>query len=130
MLINGRIIPTIGELPTLCLLINALELSWHLWVCHFNWQIEDQGLVEINLSAILDTFDLIGLCYVLGLCHFLKSCALPPSLLSHALFVSPVWDHNVASTIFWQDNQKIRSSKRWRGGGARTPWLIKEFYMC
>ena len=61
MLISGRIIPTIGELPTLCLLINALELSWHLWVCHFNWQIEDQGLVEVNLSAILDTFDVIGL---------------------------------------------------------------------
>ena len=78
----------------------------------FNLQIEDQGLVEVDLSVILDPFDLIGLCYVLGLFHSLKSCALPPSLLSHALFVNPVWDHNVASIIFWQGNQKIRSPKR------------------
>ena len=46
---------------------------------------------------------LIGLCYVLGLCHSFKSCALPPSLLFHALFMSPIWAHNVASTIFWWD---------------------------
>ena len=32
---------------------------------------------------------LIGLCYAFGLCHSFKSCALPPSLLSHALFLSP-----------------------------------------
>ena len=116
MLMSGRTIPTIGELPTPQSLDSDLELSWHLWVCHFNWQIEDQGLVEVNLSAILDTFDVIGLCYVLGLCHFLKSCALSPSLLSHAFFVSPVWDHNVASTAFWRNNQKIAGP--WEGNAV------------
>ena len=32
---------------------------------------------------------LISLCYALGLCHSFKSCALPPSLLFHALFPEP-----------------------------------------
>ena len=32
-----------------------------------------------------------------------------PSLLFHALFLSSVWAHNVASTIFWRDNLKIAS---------------------
>ena len=50
---------------------------------------------------------LISLCYALGLCHSFKSCALPPSLLFHALFPSPVHAHSVASIIFWRDNQKI-----------------------
>ena len=31
----------------------------------------------------------------------------PPSLLFQALFLSPIQTHNVASTIFWRDNQKI-----------------------
>ena len=31
----------------------------------------------------------------------------PPSLLFHALFLSPIRTHKVASTIFWRDNQKI-----------------------
>ena len=50
---------------------------------------------------------MIGLRYALGLCHAFKSRALPPSLLFHALFLNPVQAHNVASTIFWRDNQKI-----------------------
>ena len=50
---------------------------------------------------------LISLCSALGLCHSFKSCTPPPSLLFHALFLSPIWAHNVASTIFWRDNQKI-----------------------
>ena len=41
------------------------------------------------------------------LCHAFKGCALPPSLLFHALFLSPIQTHKVASTIFWRDNQKI-----------------------
>ena len=41
------------------------------------------------------------------LCHSFKGCALPPSLLFHALFLSPIQTHKVASTIFWRDNQKI-----------------------
>ena len=40
------------------------------------------------------------------LCNSFKSCALPPSLLFHALFLSPIQTHKV-STIFWRDNQKI-----------------------
>ena len=50
---------------------------------------------------------LIGLHYALVLCHSFKGCALPPSLLFHAPFLSPIWAQNVASTIFWRDNQKI-----------------------
>ena len=50
---------------------------------------------------------LIGLHYTLVLCHSFKGCALPPSLLFHALFLSPIQTHKVASTIFWRDNQKI-----------------------
>ena len=64
----------------------------------FSLQIEDHGLVEFDLSAILDPLDLMGLCYALGLSHSFKSCALPPSLLFLALLMSPVWAHNVAST--------------------------------
>ena len=50
---------------------------------------------------------LIGLHYTLVLCNSFKSCALPPSLLFHALFLSPIQTHKTASTIFWRDNQKI-----------------------
>ena len=41
------------------------------------------------------------------LCHSFKSCALLPSLLFYALFLSSIQAHNVTSTIFWRDNQKI-----------------------
>ena len=77
----------------------------------FSLQIEDQGLVEFDLSSWTHLI-LIGLCYALGLCHSFKSCALPPSLLFHAPFLSPIQAHNVASTI-WRDNQKIASP--WEG---------------
>ena len=80
---------------------SALELSGHL-----SLQIKDQGLVEFNLSS-WTYFMLISVCYALGLCHAFKSCALPSSLLFHALFLSPFQAHSVASTIFWMDNQKI-----------------------
>ena len=50
---------------------------------------------------------LIDLHYTLVLCHSFKGCALPPSLLFHALFLSPIQTHKTASTIFWRDNQKI-----------------------
>ena len=46
------------------------------------------------------------------LCHSFKGCALPPSLLFHALFLSPIQTHKVASTIFWRDNQKIAGLRR------------------
>ena len=38
---------------------------------------------------------------------FQRFCALPPSLLFHALFLSPIQTDKVASTIFWRANQKI-----------------------
>ena len=77
---------------------SALELSCHLGVS-FSLQIEDPGLVEFDLSSWTQLI-LIGLCYALVLCHSFKSCALPPSLLFHALFLSPIQAHKVASTIF------------------------------
>ena len=78
----------------------------------YSLQIEDQGLVEVDWSAILDHLILIVLCYVLGLCHSFKSCAPPSSLRFHALFLSPFLAH-VASTIFWRDNHKIAGP--WEG---------------
>ena len=47
----------------------ALELSWHLWVCHLALLIQDQGLVDIDLSDILDSFD--------SNCFMLCSWAMP-----------------------------------------------------
>ena len=72
----------------------------------FSLQTGDQGLVEFDLSSWTHLI-LIGLYYALVLCHSFKSCPLPPSLLFHTLFLSSIRAHNVASTIFWRDNQKI-----------------------
>ena len=52
MLMSGRIIPTIGKPPTPWSFDSALEF----WMS-FSLQIENQGLVEIDLSVILDPFD-------------------------------------------------------------------------
>ena len=82
-----------------------LELSCHLDVS-FSLQIGDQGLVEFDFSSWTHLI-LIGLCHALVLCHSVKSCALPSSLLFHAVFLSPMRAHNVASRIFWRNNQKI-----------------------
>ena len=41
-----------------------------------------------------------------------KGCALPPSLLFHAPFLVPIRAHNIPSTIFWRDNQKIAGFRR------------------
>ena len=111
MLLSGRIIPTIGEPPTPPPFDSVLELSRHLGVS-FSLQTGDQGLVEFDLSPWTHLI-LISLCYAFALCHSFKSCALPPSLLFHALFLSPFQAHNVASTIFWRDNQKIAGP--WEG---------------
>ena len=108
---SGRIIPTIGEPSTPLSFDSALELSCHMGVS-FGLEIGDQGLVEFDLSSWTHLI-LIGLCYALVLCHYFKSCALPPFLLFHALLLSPFWAHNVASTIFWRDNQKIAGP--WEG---------------
>ena len=53
---NGRIIQTVGEPPTPPFFDSALKLSWQLCVS-FSLQIEKQGLVEFDLSVILDPFD-------------------------------------------------------------------------
>ena len=87
MLMSGRIILTIGEPPTPLSFDSALELSCHLDMV-FSLQIGDQGLVEFGLSSWIHLI-LIGLCYALGLCNSFKSFALLPSLLFHALFLSP-----------------------------------------
>ena len=49
----------------------------------------------------------------LGYLILSKVMPCPPSLLFHALFLIPVQAHNVSSTIFWWDNQKIDSP--WEG---------------
>lgn len=73
----------------------------------FSLQTEDQNLVEFDLSAILDPFDFNRfMLYPWAMSFFQQLCP-APSLLFHALFLSPVWAHSVASTIFWRDNQKI-----------------------
>ena len=91
MLMSGRIIPTTGEPPTPLSFDSALELSCHLDVSS-SLQIGDQGLVKFGFSSwthliLIDLFDL------LGLCHSFRSFSLPPSLLFHALFMSPAQAH-------------------------------------
>ena len=49
----------------------------------FSLLIEDQGLLKVHMSVILNPFDSCDLCCVLGLCHSVKSCALSLSLLLH-----------------------------------------------
>ena len=49
----------------------------------------------------------------------LSSFVLTPSLLFHALFLSPIWTHNVAYTIFWGDKQKIVGL--WEGNAVKYP---------
>ena len=44
---------------------------------------------------------------------FFQKLGLPPSLPLHALFLSTIRAHSVASTIFWRDNQKIAGP--WEG---------------
>ena len=104
MLMIGKIIPTIGEPLTPQSFDSDLELS-SLGVS-FSLQIEDQGLVEFDLSSPTHLI-LISLCYALGLCYSFKSCAQSSSLLFLVLFLSPARARSVASTIFWGDNQKI-----------------------
>ena len=88
MLMSERIIPITVEPPTPLTCDSALELSCHLSVS-FSLQIRDQGLVEFDLSSWTQLI-LISLCYALVLCHSFKSWALLPSLLFHALFLSPI----------------------------------------
>ena len=94
----GRITPTILEkgwkfprTGPLGLLWMALELSWHLLVCHLahanlvQWAYnEAQGLLEVDSSALLDlTHSNQFLSYPQWLCHSLKDSALPSCFLLH-----------------------------------------------
>ena len=106
MLTSGKIIPTTGEQHTLLSFDGALAQFFPPLSVSFSLQIGDQGLVEFDLSSWTHLI-LISSCYALGLYHSFKSCALPPSLLFHDVFLRPMHAHNVASTIFWRDNQKI-----------------------
>ena len=106
MLTSGKIIPTIGEQHTLLSFDGALPQFLPPLNVTFSLQIGDQGLVEFDLSSWTHLI-LISSCYALGLYHSFKSCAPPPSLLFHALFLSPMHAYNVASINFWRDNQKI-----------------------
>ena len=114
---SERIISTIGEPPTPLSFDSALQQSCHLDMV-FSLQIGDQGLVEFDLSSWTHLI-VTSLCYALELCHSFKSCALPPSLLFHALFLSPFQSHSVASTIYWRDNQKIGGP--WEGNTVEYP---------
>ena len=128
MLMSGRIIPTIKEPPLLGLLIVPWNYHGTSGVS-FNLQIDDQGLVEFDLSSWTH-LTLISLCYSLGLCHSFKKCALSPSRLCHVLFLSPIWAHNVASIIFWRDNQKIAGP--WARNTVKypIPLDIQAFIFC
>ena len=117
MLMSRRITPTIGETPTPQSFDSTLELSWNL-CCDISLQIEDQDLVEFDLSS-WNHLILIGLCFALGLCHSFKSCALPLSLVFHALFLGPSVDHNFPSAIFWRNDQKIVGP--WEGNTVYYP---------
>ena len=50
---------------------------------------------------------------------FFQKLGLPPSLPLHALFLSTIRAHSVASTIFWRDNQKIAGP--WEGNTVYYP---------
>ena len=116
MLMSGRIISTIGKPPTPLSLDSDLKLSCHLWVCHlaYRWWGGGQGLVESDLSPWTYLI-LISLCYALGLCYYFKSCAMPPSLLLHALFLSHIWA-TVLPLQSWMGNQKIAGP--WQGNAV------------
>ena len=99
---SGRVIPTIGKPPSPWSFASALELSWRLWVCH-SLQIEDQGLVEVNLTATLDPFDFnwFMLCpWTMPFFQKLCPVPIPPVLCS---FHEPHLGPQCSSAIFWWD---------------------------
>ena len=87
-------------------------------------KIGDQGLVEFALSSWTYLL-LFGLCYAFALCHSVRSCALPSSVLFHALFLSPIQAHNVVppedcrGNIVSLDGAQEKSMKQ-EGSGQGT----------
>ena len=105
---SGRIIPTIlgkagrlpgvGPRPTFCsLMVNLGTVMAPLGVS-FHLLIEDQGLVEVDLSAILDTFDSNLLMSCPWLCPSFKACALLSSLLFQS---GPCPPENIVQHRLW-----------------------------
>ena len=79
MLMSRRVIPTIGEPPTPWSFDRALQL------CHLACRLRIKVWLDLACLPSWTHLVLISLCFALGLCHSLKSCALPPSLLFHTL---------------------------------------------
>ena len=123
MLISRRIFPTSGEPPTPQSFDSDLKLSWPLWVCHLVCRLKIKVFDLLSGTHLI----LISLCYALGLCHSVKSFTLPPSLLFHALFLSPIWAHDVATTIFWRNNQKIVGP--WEGNIISNPSMYSGLHL-
>ena len=96
MLMSGRIIPTIGEPSAPWSFDSALDCATSLPFgtvlallgVSFSLQIENQGLVEFDLSVILDPFDFnwFMLCPS-AMSFFEKLCPAPSN-----------WAHSVVST--------------------------------
>ena len=88
MIMSGKIIPKVGESPTTWSFDSTLELSRHLWVYHLACRLMIK--VQLNLACLSSWTHLIliSLCYAPGVFHSFESCALPPSILFHALFMS------------------------------------------
>ena len=111
---SGRITPTIlgkgwrfpGTRPPLILVFDGQPWNCHgacgcasyladvlQWVCT-----EGQGLVEVDLSAILDTFDSNLLMSCPWLCPSFKACALLSSLLFQS---GPCPPENIVQHRLW-----------------------------
>ena len=111
--------PGIGPLPTFWPLWLALELSWHLWVCRLAyWCVTMRVYWGSRSSGSLTSWTylvLISLCCVLKLCHSLKGCALPSSLLFHReprklSKLSPNWGGWLVAKPAWKPSLLTSSS--------------------
>ena len=97
MLMSGRIIPAVGE-PTIPPSVDsALELFCHLWVCLLVYRLGLYSNLTCRLGPI--DFNRFRLCPC-AMSFFQRLCSAPLSLLFPAPFLSPIWAHNVASTIY------------------------------
>ena len=131
MPVSGRIIPTIfgkgrgfpgvGPRPTFCsLMVNLGTVMAPLGVS-FHLLIEDQGLVEVDLSAILDPSDSNWFMLCPRAVSFFQKLCLAPSLLFQQERHPPkhpigpaAWDQSPPPpAVSW-----AHVSKSWRGQAA------------